>query len=214
MAAIVYAAPGDCDKDGNRSDHVYYRYDADGNYDYDYDYNYDYDYDYNFDNQSSICGLSRYDDHTSFKIKDGDLLIIHDSWRDDVVKITEDGGLYINDEHIITTANQTELLKKYYDKTMDLTKQAKKLGTKSAVIGITSAKIGLKAAANALSMAFSDADCEELEDEIDAESDRIEAEADKIEDDADRISDIADELDDMADQLKVEIHELDELSWF
>lgn len=204
--SVSLAAPGEYDKRDCKADKHDYIY----NHDCDFDLDYDYDYDY----KPSWHSCQWNDNNIHMDIENGCVIITHDSWRDDEVKINHSGDLTINDESISITEAQRDLLKRYYNTAVDMIERAEKLGEKGAAVGIVGAKVGLEAASQALSSIFYDFDTDELEAELDEQTAELEEQAEELEEQAEAVEDMADELEDMADELQDEIDELDQLRWF
>lgn len=164
--------------------------------------------------KSSEHRCNWHDDDTYLEIEDGSIIIMHDNWRDEEIKITADGQLFINDEKIEITSEQQELLKNYHEAVVELIEQSEEIALKGAAVGAKGAALGIKAASNALALAFSNQDDNKLEREIEEEAAKIEAEADKLEEEGKAVEEKADKLDKLTDELKDKIDALDDLGWF
>lgn len=154
-------------------------------------------------------------DNTSFKLDNGTLVITHRENRyKDVVEITRDHELYVNDERIKLDKGQQELVDEFYDDCMDMYDQAKRIGVEGAKIGLDGAKLGLKAVGCVFKLLSPNYDTDDLEREMDYEASKIEAKADKLEIKADRLEKMAEELEDVAHDMRRDIPAIDDLGWF
>jgi len=152
-------------------------------------------------------------DNMEIEIDDGTIIITRHSYHSDVIEITEDYELYINDRHIKTNKEQKELLGKFHTKSVILVEEAEEIGYKGAKIGVKGAKLGIKAIGGVFRLLSSEYEADDLEEEMDIEAEKLEKEADALEEQADELEDIADELEDLADEMVQNIPELEELDW-
>jgi len=206
--SISLAAPGDYDKRECKFNNHDYIYD----HDYDDDCDYDYDYDYIYKPSRHSCQWN--DNNIHMDIENNCVIITHDGWRDDEIKISRSGDLTVNGEFISITSEQRNLLERYYCTAVDIIERAEDLGEKGAAVGIVGAKVGLEAASKAISSIFFEFDTDELEAELEEQTAELEEQAEELEEQAEAVENMADELEDMADELQDEIDELDELRWF
>ena len=147
-------------------------------------------------------------------IDDGTIILTHNRRPRDKVEITEDYELYVNDRMVATNDEQKELLKDYYDLTMELVEYAKQIGYEGAKIGVSGAAIGLMAVSGVFKALMTDYEFEELEDDLEDEAEELEERAEELEEKAEDLEDIADELADVHDDLRRETPELRDLDWF
>jgi hypothetical protein len=144
---------------------------------------------------------------------DDKTLVMTSEDGDDVVEITEDYKLYINDKLIKTDQSQEALLKEFYEQTVDLTECAVAIGAEGAKVGLAGAKVGLHAVNGVLKVLFTDYDSDDLERDIEREAAKVEAKAKLLEDKAEKIEDMADDLEDIYDEMEESIPELRDLDW-
>jgi len=155
------------------------------------------------------CLMNNFD----LDIDDGTIIINSHGRYSDVVEITDEYELYINDRHIKTDAEQKALLGEFHSKTMDLIEEAKVIGLEGAEIGLKGAKLGMHAVGGVFRLLLPDFDTDDLEDELEREAEKLEAQAEELEIQAEELEDIAEDLEDLADELVQKIPELDELDW-
>jgi len=160
-----------------------------------------------------VWGDGFFSNNFEIDIDDGTVIIISHRHGSDVVEITEDYELYINDRHIKTNSDQKQLLGEFHSKTLVMVEEAKEIGLEGAEIGIKGAKIGMKAIGGVFKLFLSEYDAEDLEEELEWEAEQLEAEAEKLEEQAEELEDLAEDLEDLADELVLNIPELDDLDW-
>lgn len=158
------------------------------------------------------CGIF---DGVDLDVDDGDLILIPNrGHRDEEVKITEKGELYVNDQLVKTDDKQQGMVKDYYDLTMEILNGAEKIGAEGARIGVSGAALGVKALGRVAKLLEADYDEDDLEREMERDAAKIEAQAEKLEKKAEVIEEMADELEELHDNMIDEIPALDKLGWF
>jgi hypothetical protein len=153
-------------------------------------------------------------DGVKYEIEDGSIFISHHGLRHDRVEITRDGQLYINDESIKLDREQQRLAAAYYDLTMEIVSQAKRLGHEGARVGIEGAKLGLKAVGGVFKMIFTSYDGDDLDQDMEWEAERLERKAERLEEKAEEIEELAEDLEWTIEEMDETIPELRELGWF
>lgn len=149
-----------------------------------------------------------------FRIRDGSIVITSNRRDRGEVEITSDHKLYVNGQLIVTDEAQDELLAEYYDLTMSILDEAKRLGLEGARIGAAGAAIGLQAVGGILKVLLTEYEFEQLEYELEENAEELEEQAEDIEYRADKLEYMADELADVHNELKRETPELRRLLWF
>jgi len=143
------------------------------------------------------------------------------------IKITETGGLFMDDKEILTTdENKIQLIDFYhkteliYNKAMAIGNDGIQVGKQGAKIGGKGAMLGLKAVAGVITM-LATFDSDSFEKMMEKEAAKVEAEAaviekmaDKIEKKADRLEKYARSLNSEIEELKKSINELSSAKWF
>ena len=147
-------------------------------------------------------------------IDDGTIIMTHNRRPKGMVEITEDYELYVNGRLVATDDEQKELLKDYYDLTMEVVEYATQIGYEGAKIGVSGAAIGLMAVGGVFKALMTDYEFEELEDDLEEEAEELEARAEELAEKAEDLEDIAEELADVHDDLRRETPELRDLDWF
>ena len=132
----------------------------------------------------------------------------------DIVEITDDYELYVNDRYVETNRQQQELVEEYYDLMMDMVWDAKRIGWEGAKMGIEGAKVGLKAVVNVIRLIDPDYDTDDLEEELEEEAEKLEEQAELLEEEAEELEEIAEDLEDIHRKLRRRIPELRALKWF
>ena len=157
-----------------------------------------------------------WDEDTSFDIDDGTIIITHEYFRGeiDVVEITDDYQLIINDEAVELTPDQKEMVKEFHVRSMEVVDMAKQLGWKGAKIGVEGAKLGLRAVACLFKLMLPDYDTDDYEEEIEREAESIEDQAELLEEDAEEIESMIDDLRELAYDMRDKIPAVDDLGWF
>ena len=173
------------------------------------------------DREITICGVF---DGYSFSHKDdvrlnidGDDVVItceRRRYRSDEVKITRNYDLYINGEKVDVNKEQRRLLKDYYNRALDVDREARIIAEEGTKIGLEGARIGVKAASGALKLLFLDFDEDEFEEKIERAAEELEERADRLEERADKLEELADELEEIQEDLSDKIPELEKLRWF
>jgi hypothetical protein len=157
-----------------------------------------------------------WDEDTSFDLDDGTIIISHEYYKGDfdVVEITDDYKLIINDEEVELTPDQRELVKEFHVKSMEVVDMAKQLGWKGAKIGVEGAKLGVKAVACLFKLMLSEYDTDDYEAEMEREADAIEEQAELLEEEAEEIEWMVDDLRELAYDMRDKIPAVDNLGWF
>jgi len=154
-------------------------------------------------------------ENTSFDLDRGTVVITHREDRGkDVVEITKDHRLIINDDEIKLDDRQQALVGEFHEGCMEIYKSAKKIGWEGAKIGLDGAKLGIQAVGCVFKLLSPEYDSDDLERELEHEADKIEAKAEILELQAEQIEAIAEELEDIADDMRRDIPEIDDLGWF
>lgn len=147
-------------------------------------------------------------------IDDGTIVMTHNRRSKGKVEITENCELYVNGRLVATNDEQKELLKDYYDLTMEVVEYATQIGYEGAKIGVSGAAIGLMAVEGVIKALMTDYEFEELEDDLEEQAEELEARAEELAEKAEDLEDVADELADVHDDLRRETPELRDLDWF
>lgn len=148
----------------------------------------DHDRDHNRDhNQHSHSIIADGD----FEFDDGDLIV--EDGRDELMRISPDGDLYIDEEQVDVSRHQRKLLATYHEQVEGITDDAIELGMEAA-------KFGVKTAISAVFMALSMDD-----DEADEFEAKVEKEAVQFEEYAERICQRAEALTTLEKELVKEI---------
>jgi glutamate-1-semialdehyde aminotransferase len=162
-----------------------------------------------------VMGLNKWHmDGVQYEIEDGSIFIAHHGHHHDMVEITDNGQLYINDEFVKLNRKQQRLVTTYYDLTMDIVSQAKNLGHEGERIGIEGAKLGLKAVGGVFKMMFTSYDSDDLDQDMEWEAEKLERKAERVEEKAEDIEELAEDLERIAEEMNETISELSELGWF
>ncbi|MCU0639898.1 MAG: YggN family protein [Candidatus Krumholzibacteria bacterium] len=143
-----------------------------------------------------------------------DSIILECSDNDDVVEITGDYELYINDDQVKLDVDQRELVGIYYESLDEIIETAKELGIEGARIGAKGAELGLKAVAGAFKVILDDYDSDDLERDMERQARRIEAQAEKLERKGEKLEDMADRFEKTHKKMRRQIRELNDLGWF
>ncbi len=143
-----------------------------------------------------------------------DEIIFKSNENHDVVVMTKDCGLLINNESIDLNGHQTDMVCEYRELMYGIVDEAKDLGLAGAKVGLKGAAIGLTAAASVVKLLLPGYDEDDLERDIEFKTEKLELEAEKLEKKGEEIEVMGDHLDDLHDELKDNIPELKELGWF
>lgn len=161
---------------------------------------------------SSCTGVIVGDRDFNLKIDDGTVIIKQDNGRDeDVVEITEDYELFINDREVRLTPEQRRYVKDFHGQVFDIIDEGKALGLEGAKLGLGGVEVAFTALAGVVKMIGPDYDEDDLEREVEAKADILEAKADILEERADAIEDMADDLEDIFYDMEDAIPELEKL---
>ncbi len=145
---------------------------------------------------------------------DGSISISHDDHDDDLIQITDDYELFINDDEVSVDRKQRKLLRNYHTKARILCLAADEIGKEGARIGMQGAKLGAVALVRLVKMLGSDYDSDDFEADMEEDAEDIEELAEELEERAEELEDLADDMDDIAEQLCDEVPELAALRWF
>jgi hypothetical protein len=163
----------------------------------------------------TLMGMNKWHmDGVKYEIEDGSIFISHHGLRRDRVEITEDGQLYINDGSVKLNRKQQRLVAAYYDLTMDIVSQAKRLGHEGARVGLEGARLGMKAVRGVFKMMFTSYDGDDLDQDMEWEAEKLERKAERLEEKAEEIEDQAEDLEWTLEEMNETIPELRELGWF
>lgn len=165
-------------------------------------------YSHDFDGQVWEC------DDFDIDVDDGVVIIKDYDRHRNVLEITPDYELYLNDEHIVIDAEQKQLVEEFYLLFFETIEYGKEIGREGAKIGVKGAKLGVKAIGRVFKMIFTGYEADDLEREMEFEAELLEDEAEEIEEMAEEIEDMVDELEDIAFEMQREIPELRKLDWF
>lgn len=154
-----------------------------------------------------------YWDDVSIDSEGGSTIITHNGY-DDVVEITGDYELYVNDRHVKTDRTERRLLEEFCTGLEDIEDVAEAIGYEGAAVGIEGAKLAIKALAKVVKLLDADYDSDDLEREMEEEAEQIEHQAERLEKVAEYLEESVEELEDLADELSDRIPELDRLEWF
>jgi len=157
-----------------------------------------------------------WDEDISFDLDDGTLIITYERDRRDrsIVEFTEDYQLFIDGDEIELNDDQRELVREFYDQSMDIVDYAKEIGWEGAKIGVEGAKLGVRAIGCLFKLLSPNYDSDDMEDEIERAAERIEERAEILEEKAEFIEEMVEDLEDIADDMCDKIPELDRLGWF
>lgn len=147
-------------------------------------------------------------------IDDESVTITQLKGKKEVVEITSENKLYINDQLIKTTPGQEALLEDFRWQMIDLTNEAGRLGLEGARIGVEGAKIGIHATGGLFKALLTDYTCEELERDIERKAAQIEKKAEKLEKRAEKLEQLAEDIESTHEEMIDEIPELADLRWF
>ena len=79
-----------------------------------------------------------YDHHSNFldgvdlDIQRSTIVLTNDEYDDDIVEITRDYELYVNDQRVDLDPKEAELVQEFYDRTFELVDSAKEVGLEGA----------------------------------------------------------------------------------
>lgn len=155
-----------------------------------------------------------YRDHTAISVDHGDVLIYDKNNEDDLVEITEDNKLYVQDKLIRTNPDQQALTQEYRERMIHIKREVDKIAYEGAKIGLDGAKIGLKAVVGVFRLILPDYDSEDLKRDMNEESSKIEAKAKILEARANVVDSSVVELEKLHYKLRDKIPELKKLDWF
>ncbi len=151
--------------------------------------------------------------NASWRLRDGDIIISNLDGRDQTVRVTEEGALYVNDEPVKLTAEQQTQMKEFRDLTYEVTDDARAIAKEGVRIGLKGARLGLKAVGGVVKMLLTNYTEDDLDRDLDAEAAKLDVWADALEKKADLIEEKVDRVEALGEQLKAEIPELNQLDW-
>ena len=141
------------------------------------------------------------------------IVLTNEEYDDNVIEITRDYELYINDDRIDLDPKQEELVHAFYDQTFELIDTAKAIGLEGARIGMAGAKVGINALVGLVKLLSPNYDTDDLEADIDRQAAKIEARADELEARAEQVEDMADDVEKSFDRMMDDIPALRDLGW-
>ena len=157
---------------------------------------------------------------TTYDYNDGDLsidfegstLVITCDYDDyDVVEINAEYELYVNDEEIKLDEVEQELVKEFYDQSVEVERSVKKIVAEGVRIGLKGAKLGLKAIGGLFKAALTSYTTDDFERDMEWEAEEIEYDARVLERKAKKIEKQVDLLEDIGIELTDRIPELQEI---
>jgi uncharacterized membrane-anchored protein YhcB (DUF1043 family) len=152
-----------------------------------------------------------FDDWASFDIDDGSIILEYRDRHHTRVEITEDYQLLVDDEKVDLNDEQQELVRGFYDGSMDVIERAVDLGWKGAAIGAEGAKIGVAAVAGLIKVLLTSYEIEDFEYDIERQAEKLEKKAEILEEHAEVIEEMADNLEDVYRQMCKEIPQLKDI---
>lgn len=174
-----------------------------------------YDGEYEHDNivikSGNVHGDWFFDDWASFDIDDGSIILEYRDRHHTTVEITEDYQLFVDDEIIDLNDEQQELVREFYDGSMDVIERAIDIGWKGAAIGAEGAKIGIAAVAGLIKVLLTSYEMEDFEYDIEQQAEELEEKAEILEKHAEVIEEMADDLEDIYRQMCRDIPELKDI---
>ena len=142
------------------------------------------------------------------------IVIELEDYESDEVVITRKHELIINNKKIETDESQDVLLKEYYDISMDVFEQVKKIGWEGAKVGLGGAAIGVKAVVGVAHMLLPSYSSDDFERDMEQASNRLEIKAEKLDAMGEWIDEQIDRLESIHNQLQAITPELQDLDWF
>ena len=153
-------------------------------------------------------------DNDKICFRHGSVFIVDRNHDEDVVEITNDHRLIVNDRVVQTSDEQQELVDTFHDLAAEIYSDAMKIGFEGARVGLEGAELGLKAVMKVCMLVLPGYSSEDLERDMETEKAKVEAKAKKLESHAKRIEARVDELETLQFKLKEAIPELEDLDWF
>jgi len=153
-------------------------------------------------------------DDINIEIEDGSVILSEESTFENVVEITEDYELYVNDRQVKLTPEQQDLVEEFHVQVFEVVDEAKYLGWEGAKIGVSGAKLGMKAISRLFKMVFTSYDEDDFERDMERDAELLEGKAEKLEDKAKVIEKMADDLKFITEELFDDVPELRRLEWF
>lgn len=150
----------------------------------------------------------------NIEIDNGSVILTEESEFENVVEVTEEYELYVNDRQIQLTPEQQELVEEFHGLVFEVVDEAKCIGWEGAKIGVSGAKLGMKAIGRLLKMLFTSYDEDDFERDMERDAELLEVKAEQLEDKARVIEKMADDLEYITELLFDEVPELRRLDWF
>ena len=153
-------------------------------------------------------------DRLSIDIEDGDVIVEYESSDFyDIIVITENYKLYVNDKKVDLNEDQEKLVKLFYKQVKKIKKYTFSIGWEGAKIGVEGAKLGVKAIGRVIKLLSPNYDSDDLERDMERDAEAIEERAEKLEQKAEYVEELLDELDELANEMREKIPELEKLEW-
>lgn len=153
-------------------------------------------------------------ENSKLSFRNESVFITHRHCDDDVVEITSDGILYVNERIVRTDDDQQERIREYYQLAEAVFHDAIRIGAEGAHVGLHGAKLGIQATAGVFRLLLPDYDSEDFERDMEREKSKLETKAKELEEKADQIERDVDCLESLHQELKKSIPELEGLDWF
>ena len=154
------------------------------------------------------------DDEINIRKVGQSIVIELDEYEADEVVITRRHELIVNNKKVETDESQDVLLKEYYDVSMDVFEQVKRIGWEGAKVGLGGAAIGVKAVVGVARMLLPSYSSDDFERDMEHASNRLEMKAEKLDAMGEWIDEQVDRLESIHNQLQAITPELQELDWF
>ena len=148
------------------------------------------------------------------ELEDGSVILTEEGEVENVVEITEDYELYVNDRQVNLTPEQQDLVEEFHVLVFEMVDEAKYIGWEGAKVGVSGAKLGMKAIGRLFKMIFTSYDEDDFERDMERDAELLEVKAEKLEDKARIIEKKARDLEDITEELFDDVPELRRLGWF
>ena len=133
---------------------------------------------------------------------------------DQVVTISKQGELFINEEKIRTSRKEKKMLIEYHELANASFESAEKIADEGIKIGMKGAELGIKAATGVFKILLPGYTSKDFERDMEKAAEKVEERANKLEEKADKLEVMMDHLEDLHAELRENITELHELDWF
>jgi len=143
-----------------------------------------------------------------------DDIIIENEEFDELVTISQEGELFIDEEKIRTSRKEKELLVEYHELATAAFESAEKIAEEGVKIGMKGAELGIKAATGVFKILLPGYTSEDFEQDMEKAAEKVEKKAERLEAKADKLEKMMDHLEDIHDELRDRIDELEDLGWF